>query len=611
MFDKRYKCFLAGMFVGTFTWSISFYFYWVLSSENNGFGSSATRVTTWAYDNEAIMPYEDGVNLQRGKEKYLVLQPDSDANNVDAARQKLIPVVANNDGFNDPGRVRHLADLKFRDEGYRLHGFNALVSRNLDYHRHIPDTRHELCRDLTYPADLPSASVVICFYNEQFDTLIRSLHSLIDRTPDHLLYEIILIDDYSDLRDLHESVRSYVESASLLKVKLYRTARREGLIRARLFGAARATGAVVVFLDSHIEANQGWLEPLLERIKEDTTRVVTPIIDVINADTFNYSSSPLVRGGFNWGLHFKWINVPAASLAKKEDFIKPIVSPAMAGGLFAISKKYFSQIGEYDPGMNIWGGENIDISFRIWLCGGSIEIIPCSRVGHVFRKHRPYGSPDGEDTMLRNSLRVANVWMDDYKEKLYKSRPEAVNIQFGDISDRLKLKKNLNCKPFSWYLEHVYPELLSPNNGDGFLGETGKNKNSQKNRFIGAYQIRLSGTSLCVSSEKDAKTKNSKLILRTCLRVKNQRWYETAKSELKLDQYLCMDVQKDDPILGKCHEMGGTQEWKHKSGSNMAVYNVASGTCLSAVEIAPNSRITLSICNSNNRSQWDFVPIKM
>ena len=52
---------------------------------------------------------------------------------------------------------------------------------------------------------------------------------------------------------------------------------------------------------------------------------------------------------------------------------------------------------------------------QIWQCGGRLEIIPCSRVGHIFRKRRPYGAPAGEDTMTKNSLRVAHVWMDEYK----------------------------------------------------------------------------------------------------------------------------------------------------------------------------------------------------
>jgi len=43
----------------------------------------------------------------------------------------------------------------------------------------------------------------------------------------------------------------------------------------------------------------------------------------------------------------------------------------MAGGLFAISRSYFYEIGAYDPGMDIWGAENLEISFRVGYAGCS------------------------------------------------------------------------------------------------------------------------------------------------------------------------------------------------------------------------------------------------
>lgn len=47
------------------------------------------------------------------------------------------------------------------------------------------------------------------------------------------------------------------------------------------------------------------------------------------------------------------------------DRTAPLRTPTMAGGLFSIDKEYFYEIGSYDEGMDIWGGENLEMSFRV------------------------------------------------------------------------------------------------------------------------------------------------------------------------------------------------------------------------------------------------------
>lgn len=50
------------------------------------------------------------------------------------------------------------------------------------------------------------------------------------------------------------------------KIRIIRAHKREGLIRARLLGAKASKGKILLFLDSHTEANVNWLPPLLGNI---------------------------------------------------------------------------------------------------------------------------------------------------------------------------------------------------------------------------------------------------------------------------------------------------------------------------------------------------------
>ena len=517
------------------------------------------------------------------------------------------------------------SDFDYRAQKLKAeYGMNIAASEKIPVDRSVPDFRLNECKYWHYSESLPTASVVIVFHNEGLSILMRTVHSVLLKSPRKLLREVLLVDDYSDKTPLKQQLEDYIlknfgefnynwspdytketgnqpenvkEKSG--KVRLIRNEERGGLIRTRSRGAKEALGEVIVFLDAHCEVNYNWLPPLLAPIARNSKTITVPIIDGIDSDNFHYKpvySNPRqhFQGIWEWGLFYKEMEVNMTEHLKTHKVSEPYESPTHAGGLFAINRQYFISLGTYDSGLLVWGGENFELSFKVWQCGGSLLWVPCSRVGHIYRPFMPYtfGSLAKKrkgPLILINYKRVVEVWWDEeFKNFFYTREPLAKFFDHGDIEEQLALKEKLQCKSFSWFMDRIgkvvfkqFPKL--PANA-----QWGEIRSVQENEK-------------CIDSISSSPP--SLAALRGChSKGGNQLFRLNEQGQLGTGER-CMEANKNKMMLLACPLGSINGPWSY-DGFTKQIRHVDSSGLTECLTFNNEDKLHLTECKSDENQKW-------
>jgi GT2 family glycosyltransferase len=157
-------------------------------------------------------------------------------------------------------------------------------------------------------------------------------------------------------------------------------------------------------------------------------------------------------GGFD--LSSKWLyDEPAA----------PTAVPLLIWACAAIRRSLFEESGGFDEGMIRWGSIDNEMSFRLWLEGYELRVVPSVKVAHLFRSTRPY--PMTWSAALHNRLRLALVHFEaDHRARVVEALrnhddfPEAAALMAdSDIASRRRALTARKVRDSVWWFEAIAP----------------------------------------------------------------------------------------------------------------------------------------------------------
>ena len=387
-------------------------------------------------------------------------------------------------------------------------------------------------------------------------------------------------------------------------------------------GIEAAVGDVVVILDTHMEVNDLWLEPLLSILHDKPSAIAVPLLHMIDEREYETRGSALVdpyivqpRKGHG---HLALMNYERVTNKTERTRWEPLPSPGVMGGGLVARR---SVLLEYYPVPMVgsaWGVENNRLSFRAWMCAQGVWISPCSQVLH----------PNGNDVHLGRYFEGS--WHL-FGEVIHESVAEALNFIQNDVDrekllfkisnsleDHSKIKtmseqikstsldpEQRRCKSYKWYLTNIFALYVSWER-DQFdhVGEVRSQRDPTKcleflDRKLDLYGCRsqqlvvLDTHTMGFTKINDVRNGN----------IDDECWDTSSHAEGgEVTSYRC---HVSNPGGGKTpHE---SQKFSYDEFSKQIVH-VSSGRCLEFVYQTDKAKPLLMTCSTDKIAQkWDIL----
>ena len=249
----------------------------------------------------------------------------------------------------------------------------------------------ELPEPGAFAPSLP-VSVVVPHYETPPAVLARTLAGLERQTYPRRLFEVVIVDDGS-----HSPPE--IPDGTALDVRIVRQERRGvGIARARNAGVRAAAHGAVLFLDSDMLPEAGWIAAHARWLRAVSDALTIGFRAYAAMDGIDADAVRRRAGSVGEMLAGRPVDPPAneGDMIRTGDLAARADDPftAICGGNFGVGKAFYELLGGHDESFARWGLEDTEFAYRAHVRGGLLVPVRGALAWHQGRRAKGRAEKD-------------------------------------------------------------------------------------------------------------------------------------------------------------------------------------------------------------------------